>query len=66
MNYLFGLEHNSSSYSGEIIRSTIGSEDDQVNVKLEGNGRWDGEAGSRHICWLFAKGYTAAVAIQSP
>lgn len=62
MNYLIGLEGNNGSYSGEIICSTIGREDDQVNVKLYGNGCWDGEAGSGHICWLFAQGYTAAAA----
>lgn len=62
MNYLIGLERNNGRYSGEIICSTIGREDDQVNVKLDRNGLRDGEAGSGHICWLFAQGYTAAAA----
>lgn len=35
----------------------------KISVKLEGIGHWDGgEAGPRHICWLFAHGYAAAVA----
>lgn len=62
MNYLIGLEQNNGDCSGEIICSITGTGDDQVNVKLEGNRCWDGGAGSRHICWLFAHGYAAAVA----
>ena len=61
----------------EITCSTIGIGNDEVNVKLEGNGCLVGEDGLRHICWLFPQGYAAAgatkrkqkknpVCIQSP
>lgn len=62
MNYLIGRDRNNGDCSGEIVCSATGTGDDQVNVKLEGNWCWDGGAGSGHICWLFAHGYTAAVA----
>lgn len=62
MNYLIGLEQNNGDYSWEIICCIIGPGNDQVNVKLEGNGLRDGVAGPGRICWLFAHGCAAAVA----
>lgn len=62
MNYLIGLEQNNDDYSWEIICCIIGPGNDQVNVKLEGNGLRDGVAGPGRICWLFAHGCAAAVA----
>lgn len=63
MNYLIDLKQNNGYNSQEIIFWITGPGDDhQVKVNMERTGRWDGVAGPRHICWLFAHGYAAAVA----
>ena len=45
-----------------IYKTSFARQSGQEMLSWKGNERWNGVAGPRHMCWLFAHGYAAAVA----